>query len=65
MYSTLRLLEVKDSPKCNKGDIIWHIRMQPDPPPVDTKARKLPKQCEEGDGTLGLAFPMIESQLPH
>ena len=54
-----------DFPECNKADIDWYVKMPTDPSLVDHKASKLPGQCKEGDATLGLAFPMIESQLQH
>ena len=65
MHSTPWLLEVMGFPKCNKGDIDWYMRIPTDTPQADPKARKLPRQCEEADGTLRLASSMIERWLPH
>ena len=59
-HSILRLLEVLDSPKCNKGAIDWYIRMPTDPHPVNPKAGKLHGQCKKEDATLGPAFPVIK-----
>ena len=46
MYSTPRLSEVRDFPRCNKADIDWYVRMPTDPPLVDPNVKMLPEKYE-------------------
>ena len=56
MFSTPRLPEVKDFPRCNIADTDWHVRMPTDHPPDDPKVEILAGLCKEKDATLEQPF---------
>ena len=64
-HSTLKLLEVADSPSCNNADIDCYVKMLTIPPPVDPNIERLLELCEEEDASLAPIFPTIYNCLLH
>ena len=63
-YSSPRLPEVMDFPRCTNVDTDWYLRMPIDPPCL-TQNEILPELCQEEGSTLEVTFPRIDSQNPH
>ena len=61
MHSIPKLLEVMAALECNKADTEWYVRKATNLPPVDPKAGKLLRFCEEEDATRGPSSPMKDS----